>query len=90
METLRLLVTELVTNSVKHARADNVVLKVLVGPPPFWTEVTDGAGLRPGHDGHPATTRPAGACSWSSVWHTAGAWPKRATTPRSGSSSAGG
>ena len=32
METLRLLVTELVTNSVKHARADTVVLRVLVGP----------------------------------------------------------
>ena len=30
---MRLLVTELVTNSVKHARADNVVLKVLVGHP---------------------------------------------------------
>ena len=53
METMRLLVTELVTNSVKHARADNVVLKVLVGHSSVWTEVTDEARLRPGHDGHP-------------------------------------
>ena len=32
METLRLLVTELVSNSVIHAEADRVVLKVLVPP----------------------------------------------------------
>jgi anti-sigma regulatory factor (Ser/Thr protein kinase) len=47
METLRLLVTELVTNSVKHTGADSVVLKVLVGRGAVWTEVTD---LGPGFD----------------------------------------
>jgi anti-sigma regulatory factor (Ser/Thr protein kinase) len=41
METLRLLVTELVTNSVRHTRADTVALKVLVGRSSVWTEVTD-------------------------------------------------
>ncbi|MGH2761074.1 MAG: ATP-binding protein [Thermoleophilaceae bacterium] len=41
METLRLLVTELVTNSVRHTSADTVVLKVLVGRASVWTEVTD-------------------------------------------------
>src|SRR5262245_4973159 len=41
METLRLLVTELVTNSVKHTDVDSVVLKVLVGRTAVWTEVTD-------------------------------------------------
>lgn len=48
METLRLLVTELVTNSIKHAQADSVVLKVLVGRSSVWTEVTDeGPGFDP-------------------------------------------
>jgi anti-sigma regulatory factor (Ser/Thr protein kinase) len=47
METLRLLVTELVTNSIKHTRADAIVLKVLVGRSAVWTEVTD---LGPGFD----------------------------------------
>jgi anti-sigma regulatory factor (Ser/Thr protein kinase) len=42
METLRLLVTELVTNSVRHARADTIVLRVLVGRGAVWTEVVDG------------------------------------------------
>jgi anti-sigma regulatory factor (Ser/Thr protein kinase) len=48
METLRLLVTELVANSVRHARADTVVLKVLVGRSVVLTEVTDeGPGFDP-------------------------------------------
>ena len=48
METLRLLVTELVTNSVKHADADTVVLKVLIGRSAVLTEVTDeGPGFDP-------------------------------------------
>jgi anti-sigma regulatory factor (Ser/Thr protein kinase) len=49
METLRLLVTELVTNSVTHAQADSVILKVLVANKAVWTEVTDeGSGFDPG------------------------------------------
>jgi anti-sigma regulatory factor (Ser/Thr protein kinase) len=55
METLRLLVTELVTNSVKHTGAETVVLKVLVGRGAVWTEVTD---LGPGFD--PDSTGDAG------------------------------
>jgi anti-sigma regulatory factor (Ser/Thr protein kinase) len=55
METLRLLVTELVTNSVKHAGADSVVLRVLVGRTAVWTEVADEG---PGFD--PADTEPPG------------------------------
>jgi anti-sigma regulatory factor (Ser/Thr protein kinase) len=48
METLRLLVTELVSNSVRHAHADTVVLKVLVGRGAVLTEVTDeGPGFDP-------------------------------------------
>jgi anti-sigma regulatory factor (Ser/Thr protein kinase) len=47
MENLRLLVTELVTNSVRHTGADTVVLRVLVGRSAVWTEVTD---LGPGFD----------------------------------------
>jgi anti-sigma regulatory factor (Ser/Thr protein kinase) len=47
LETLRLLVTELVTNSIKHTRADAVMLKVLVGRSAVWTEVTD---MGPGFD----------------------------------------
>jgi anti-sigma regulatory factor (Ser/Thr protein kinase) len=56
METLRLLVTELVSNSVRHARADTVVLKVLVGRTVVLTEVTDeGPGFDPEQTGQPGT-----------------------------------
>jgi anti-sigma regulatory factor (Ser/Thr protein kinase) len=58
METLRLLVTELVTNSVKHAGAHSVVLKVLVGRSVVWTEVTDeGPGFDPAATGRPRDDR---------------------------------
>jgi anti-sigma regulatory factor (Ser/Thr protein kinase) len=53
METLRLLVTELVTNSVRHAQTDTVRLKVLVGRGSVWTEVADwGSGFDPPSGGH--------------------------------------
>ena len=56
METLRLLVTELVSNSVRHARADTVVLKVLVGRTVVLTEVTDeGPGFDPVDASKPGT-----------------------------------
>jgi anti-sigma regulatory factor (Ser/Thr protein kinase) len=52
METLRLLVTELVSNSVRHARAETVVLKVVVGRAAVLTEVTDeGPGFEPAETG---------------------------------------
>ena len=48
METLRLLVTELVTNSVRHTAADSVTLKVAVGKSAVLTEVADtGPGFEP-------------------------------------------
>ena len=48
VENMRLLVTELVTNSVKHAHSPNVGLKVLVTEPSVWIEVTDeGDGFEP-------------------------------------------
>jgi anti-sigma regulatory factor (Ser/Thr protein kinase) len=48
METLRLLVTELVSNSVRHARSETVVLKIVVGRSAVLTEVTDeGPGFDP-------------------------------------------
>jgi anti-sigma regulatory factor (Ser/Thr protein kinase) len=48
METLRLLVTELVGNSVKHAAAASVILNVRVDSEVVLTEVTDeGNGFRP-------------------------------------------
>ncbi len=56
METLRLLVTELVSNSVRHAYADTVVLKVLVGRTVVLTEVTDeGPGFDPADAAKPGT-----------------------------------
>jgi anti-sigma regulatory factor (Ser/Thr protein kinase) len=56
METLRLLVTELVSNSVRHARSETVVLKVLVGRAAVLTEVTDaGPGFDPTDTGTPGT-----------------------------------
>jgi anti-sigma regulatory factor (Ser/Thr protein kinase) len=54
METLRLLVTELVTNSVKHTGAHTVELTVQVGSSTVWTEVTDaGPGFDPAATGSP-------------------------------------
>lgn len=56
METLRLLVTELVANSVRHARAETVILRVLVGRTVVLTEVTDeGPGFDPANTGSPGT-----------------------------------
>jgi anti-sigma regulatory factor (Ser/Thr protein kinase) len=54
LETLRLLVTELVANSIRHTEADTVLLKVLVGRSAVWTEVTDeGPGFDPASTGTP-------------------------------------
>jgi anti-sigma regulatory factor (Ser/Thr protein kinase) len=51
-ETLRLLVTELVSNAVRHATADTVTLKVLVGRAAVFTEVKDaGPGFDPAEAG---------------------------------------
>ena len=53
-ETLRLLVTELVANSIRHAEADEVTLNVVVGPRAVRTEVTDpGPGFDPARTGLP-------------------------------------
>jgi anti-sigma regulatory factor (Ser/Thr protein kinase) len=41
METLRLLVTELVTNSVRHTDCDSLTLRVAVGKAAVLTEVAD-------------------------------------------------
>jgi anti-sigma regulatory factor (Ser/Thr protein kinase) len=41
IETLRLLVTELVTNSVRHTESDAITLRVAVGSSAVLTEVTD-------------------------------------------------
>ena len=56
METLRLLVTELVSNSVRHAHAETVVLKIVVGRSAVLTEVTDeGPGFDPSKTHKPDT-----------------------------------
>jgi anti-sigma regulatory factor (Ser/Thr protein kinase) len=58
METLRLLVTELVTNSIKHARAPTVVLRVVVGRDAVCTEVSDpGPGFDPSQSDGPRQER---------------------------------
>jgi anti-sigma regulatory factor (Ser/Thr protein kinase) len=58
METLRLLVTELVANSVRHTGTDTVLLRVLVGRSAVWTEVTDkGPGFDPAKTGTPRADR---------------------------------
>ena len=58
METLRLLVTELVTNSVRHADADAVSLRILVTGTSIWTEVSDeGPGFDPRLTGVPQRDR---------------------------------
>jgi anti-sigma regulatory factor (Ser/Thr protein kinase) len=58
METLRLLVTELVTNSIRHADSDSVLLRVFVRPTAVLTEVTDhGPGFDPATTGTPRADR---------------------------------
>jgi anti-sigma regulatory factor (Ser/Thr protein kinase) len=53
-DTLRLLVTELVANSVRHTASDAVTLRVVVGPQAVLTEVTDsGPGFDPADVGAP-------------------------------------
>jgi anti-sigma regulatory factor (Ser/Thr protein kinase) len=53
-ETLRLLVTELVSNAVRHTAAETVSLKVLVGRAVVFTEVKDsGPGFDPAESGAP-------------------------------------
>ena len=48
IETLRLLVTELVTNSVRHTAADSLTLSVAIGKSAVLTEVADtGPGFDP-------------------------------------------
>jgi anti-sigma regulatory factor (Ser/Thr protein kinase) len=48
METLRLLVTELVTNSGRHTAADSMTLRIAVGRAAVLTEVADtGPGFDP-------------------------------------------
>jgi anti-sigma regulatory factor (Ser/Thr protein kinase) len=50
IETLRLLVTELVTNSVRHTAADSLTLTVAIGKSVVLTEVADtGPGFDPQH-----------------------------------------
>jgi serine/threonine-protein kinase RsbW len=41
METMRLLVTELITNAVRHTDCDTVVLKIAIGKSAVLTEVCD-------------------------------------------------
>ncbi len=41
METMRLLVTELITNAVRHTNCDTVVLKIAIGKSAVLTEVCD-------------------------------------------------
>ena len=41
IETLRLLVTELVTNSVRHTECDSLTLRVAIGKGAVLTEVVD-------------------------------------------------
>jgi anti-sigma regulatory factor (Ser/Thr protein kinase) len=47
METLRLLVTELITNCVRHTASDSLTLRVAVGKSAVLTEVADSG---PGFD----------------------------------------
>ena len=54
METLRLLVTELVSNSVKHAGAKTLTVRIVVARSAVVTEVTDhGPGFDPAQTGTP-------------------------------------
>jgi anti-sigma regulatory factor (Ser/Thr protein kinase) len=54
LEKLQLLITELVANSIQHARADALTLRVVVGRSGVMAEVTDaGPGFDPAGTGRP-------------------------------------
>ncbi len=61
METLRLLVTELVTNSVRHTDAPAITLRVAIGKTAVLTEVTDDG---PGFDPDCVDNAGTGDCGW--------------------------
>src|SRR5215211_8319555 len=61
METMRLLVTELVSNSVKHASAESVSLRVLVGRQAVLVEVVDHG---PGFEHRPRRRTDARDSGW--------------------------
>jgi anti-sigma regulatory factor (Ser/Thr protein kinase) len=63
METARLLVSELVANSVRHASAHDLSLLAVVAGPAVWLEVSDDG---PGFDVDPAMRK--GAHSDVSGW----------------------
>ena len=61
METLRLLVTELVTNSVRHTDARDIMLRVAIGKSAVLTEVTDDG---PGFDPDGLDEAGTDSCGW--------------------------
>jgi anti-sigma regulatory factor (Ser/Thr protein kinase) len=61
METLRLLVTELVTNSVRHTDAPKITLRVAIGKTAVLTEVTDEG---PGFDPDALDEAGSDTCGW--------------------------
>lgn len=65
LETLRLLVTELVTNSVRHTDCDSLTLRIAVGEAAVLTEVADDA---PGFDFETFVTSESGAHDPDTGW----------------------
>jgi anti-sigma regulatory factor (Ser/Thr protein kinase) len=65
METLRLLVTELITNTVRHTDCDSLTLRIAIGRSTVLTEVTDEA---PGFDLEPFEPHEAGAHDPDTGW----------------------
>lgn len=61
IETLRLLVTELVTNSVRHTDAPKITLRVAIGKGAVLTEVTDEG---PGFDPEALGEAGSDTCGW--------------------------
>src|SRR5512132_2795885 len=65
METLRLLVTELITNSVRHTDCDSLTLRIAIGRSAVITEVADEA---PGFDLEPFAPHEAAAHDPDTGW----------------------
>jgi anti-sigma regulatory factor (Ser/Thr protein kinase) len=61
LETLRLLVTELVTNSVRHTDVSKITLRVAIGKGAVLTEVTDEG---PGFDPEALDGAGSDTCGW--------------------------
>src|SRR3954447_21236179 len=90
METLRLLVTELVTNSVRHTDCDALTLRIAVGKAAVLTEVADDGPYFDMDAALEAEAGPAGAGGGVGAFPSSSGSPATGASPRTAGRSASG